>query len=97
MIVAKRGYPTSARLDRPVSTTITPALQAARMGVSMSTVKGYMVDIFRKAGVNNRTAAVVWWKDHQGTGSPRPSGRGHLAGAKSRVVGWAEVDSECCE
>jgi DNA-binding NarL/FixJ family response regulator len=41
---------------------------AARMGVSMSTVKGYMVDIFRKTGASNRTAAVVWWKDHKGTG-----------------------------
>jgi DNA-binding NarL/FixJ family response regulator len=41
---------------------------ASRMGVSMSTVKGYMADIFRKTGASNRTAAVVWWKDHKGTG-----------------------------
>jgi DNA-binding NarL/FixJ family response regulator len=42
---------------------------AAKMGVSISTVKGYMVDIFRKAGVNNRTSAALWWKEHKDKGT----------------------------
>jgi DNA-binding NarL/FixJ family response regulator len=41
---------------------------AARMGVSMSAVKGYMADIFRKAGVNNRTSAALWWKERNRDG-----------------------------
>jgi DNA-binding NarL/FixJ family response regulator len=41
---------------------------AVQMGVSMSAVKGYVTDIFRKAGVNNRTSAALWWKERNRNG-----------------------------
>lgn len=42
---------------------------AAALGISMRTVEGHLLLIFRKLGVRNRTAAAkIWWEHQNGTG-----------------------------
>jgi DNA-binding CsgD family transcriptional regulator len=42
---------------------------ADALGISMRTVEGHLLLIFRKLGVRNRTAAAkIWWKHQNGTG-----------------------------
>lgn len=61
------------------------ALMAKQLGLSENTVRNHIAALYRKIGVNRRTAAVIWARergitcrdDLQPTGHARRSGNGH--------------------